>query len=341
MSRARLQLQVPNVAQSDDTRPKKYLYVVDYWPNARKDPSPLPPDGGARDGESMSASLTPMARLVLNYVRGRVVRGEIKRNTAARQRSILIAFADAYGRRPVNILGRKHIEQWLEQRQDLSAASRRNEFQAVRQFTRWLTLEKMIKTDPCARMKAPKVPRSVPRAMPATDIDRLLEALPDNRARLIISLMLNMGLRRGEVLSLQTGDYDATARTMTVVGKGGHTRLLPVPDEVAHHLRAYLGERGTSAGPMILKLDGHGGISDSRMGQLVRGWMEDAGVKHRAGDGRAAHSLRHTLATNVVAVEPDLRVVQQILGHVSLTSTQIYLAAADLPRVRSAMERAS
>jgi site-specific recombinase XerD len=252
-----------------------------------------------------------------------------------------MGFADSYGRRPVNLLGRKHIEQWMEQRQDLSPASRRNEFQAVRQFTRWLMVEKQIKTDPCATMRAPKVPRSVPRAMPHDDVQRLLGALPDNRARLVTALMLNMGLRRGEVLSLQAGDYDTHARTITVVGKGGHARLLPVPDEVAHHMRAYMTERGNVAGPLVLREDGRGGISDSRLGQLVRSWMEDAGVKVRAGDGRAAHSLRHTLATNVVAVEPDLRVVQQILGHVSLTSTQIYLAAADLPRVRSAMERAS
>jgi site-specific recombinase XerD len=285
--------------------------------------------------------LTPVARLVLTYIRGRVARGEIKHNTAARQRSILMGFADSYGRRPVNLLGRKHIEQWMEQRQDLSPASRRNEFQAVRQFTRWLMVEKQIKTDPCATMRAPKVPRSVPRAMPHDDVQRLLGALPDNRARLVTALMLNMGLRRGEVLSLQAGDYDTHARTITVVGKGGHARLLPVPDEVAHHMRAYMTERGNVAGPLVLREDGRGGISDSRLGQLVRSWMEDAGVKVRAGDGRAAHSLRHTLATNVVAVEPDLRVVQQILGHVSLTSTQIYLAAADLPRVRSAMERAS
>jgi integrase/recombinase XerD len=286
------------------------------------------------------SNLHQCERLVLAYIRGRVARREIKHNTASRQRSILMGFAASYGKRPINLLGRKHIEHWMESRQDLSPASRRNEFQAVRQFTRWLTLEKRIKTDPCAQIRAPKVPRSVPRAMPADDIDRLLAVLPDARARLIIALMLRMGLRRGEVISVQVGDYDPAARTMSVTGKGGHTRLLPVPTDVEHAIRDYLAGRRWVAGPLIQREDGHGGLSDARVGQLVRAWMEQAGVKRHPGDGRAAHSLRHTMATNLVEVEPDLRVVQGALGHRSLTSTQIYLATADLPKMRAAMELA-
>jgi site-specific recombinase XerD len=289
----------------------------------------------------MGGNLTECERLVLSYIRGRVGRREIRLNTAARQRSILLGFAASYGKRPINLLSRKHVERWLEDRQDLAPSSRRNEFQALRQFTRWLVVEHKIKTDPVATMKAPKVPRSVPRALAGDEVDRLLEVLPDARARLVIALMLRLGLRRAEVISLQVGDYDDRARTLTVVGKGGHARLLPVPGDVAGAIHAYMSERGWTNGSLILRADGHGGISNSRIGQMVRGWMEDAGVKTRPYDGKAPHALRHTLATNVAAVEPDLRVVQSILGHVSLTSTQIYLRHAELGKVRDAIERAS
>lgn len=282
--------------------------------------------------------LTETQAVVLRYVRGRVARREIQQNTAGRVRSILMGFADCYGRRPLKLIGRKHIELWLEERQDLSTASRRNEFQAVRQFLNWCVEERLIRVNPMASMRAPKVPRSVPRAMPERDVTHLLNALPDARARVVVALMLRMGLRRGEVVALQTGDWDQQAQTLSVVGKGGHTRILPVPRDVAHDLRVYLAEHGAGAGHLIRREDGRGGISNSRIGQLIRQWMEDAGVKSRAGDGRAAHSLRHTMATNVVAIEPDLRVVQQILGHQSLTSTQVYLKHAELPRLRAAME---
>ena len=286
--------------------------------------------------------LTECERLVLSYVRGRVRRGEIKHNTAARNRSILMAFAASYGKRKVALMGRHAIERWLEERSpDLAPASRRNEFQAVRQFVRWLIAEKHLKSDPMAGMKAPRVPRSVPRAMPSADVDKLLDVLPDARARLAISLMVRLGLRRNEVITVQVGDYDADAETLTVLGKGGHTRLLPVPPDVSRAIRDYLAVRGWTAGPMILREDGSAGLSNSRIGQMVRGFMEDAGVKARPYDGRAAHSLRHTAATNVVAVEADLRVVQQFLGHASLTSTQRYLAHAEIGKIRSALEKSA
>ena len=279
-----------------------------------------------------------MAVVVLSYMRGRVARHEIQRTTASHQRTMLLGFAGSYGKRPVNVLSRRHVEAWLEGRHDLAPGSRRNEFQALRQFTRWLLQERAIKTDPCAHMRAPKVPRPIPRAMPQADVVALIGALPDDRARVVVALMLRMGLRRAEVVRLQDGDYDQVGQTLVVVGKGGHTRILPVPSDVARSLREYAANQGRTAGPLVHRLDGQGGISNSRLGQLIRAWMEDAGVKSRAGDGRAAHSLRHTMATRVVEVEPDLRVVQQILGHISLTSTQIYLRHAELGRVRAAME---
>jgi site-specific recombinase XerD len=286
-------------------------------------------------------SLTPLQRLSLSYVRGRVARKEIRPNTANRVRSILGTFCLSYGHRPVRNLGRRDIERWQESRGHLKPASRRNEFQAVRQFVRWLIAEKHLKSDPMYQLRAPKVPRSVPRAMPAADVERLQAALPDARARLVIALMVRMGMRRQEVITVQAGDYDPEGETLTIIGKGGHTRLLPVPPDVSQAIRAYMETRGWTAGPMILREDGMGGISNSRIGQMVRGFMEAAGVKQRPHDGRAAHALRHTAATNVVAVEPDLRVVQQFLGHASLTSTQRYLAHAELGKMRAALERSA
>lgn len=280
---------------------------------------------------------TTMWPLIVRYSSGRMARGEIARNTAIRVRSILASFAISYGRRPVANLGRAHIEAWMAERGPvIGPASRRNEFQAMRQFTCWLRLEKVIKTDPCAGMRAPRVPRSVPRALTAEEVDQLRAVLPDQRARAMVALMLDMGLRRGEVIGLQVGDWDRTAKTLRVKGKGGHERVLPVPDIVTEQLSAYLNEVGARSGPMIRRLDG-GPISNSYIGRMTREWLEESGVKARAYDGKACHALRHTLASEVADVEPDLRVLQQLLGHVSLTSTQVYLRGADMDRMRTAL----
>jgi len=194
---------------------------------------------------------------VLRYTQGRMARGEIVAGTMVRTRSILASFAAFYGKRPITSLGRSHVETWMAERgPSLGPASRRNEFQAVRQFTKWLKLEKLIKTDPCQAIRAPKVPRSVPRALTGEEVDRLRAVLPDRRARACVALMLDMGLRRGEVIALQVGDWDRTARTLRVTGKGGHTRVLPVPDAVAAELVAYLDEVGGRSGPLIRRLDG-------------------------------------------------------------------------------------
>lgn len=277
-------------------------------------------------------------RLTAQYVRERVLRHEIVKSSARRMRTVLSYFAASFGGRDVAKMGRKDIERWLATRAHLSAGTRRNEVVIVRGFTRWLREQRLLKADPMLGIKSPKVPRSVPRALTDDEARRLWFALPDARARAIVILMIGLGLRREEVITVQTGDWDRGAKTMRVVGKGSHVRLLPVPESVADVLELYV---PVTAGPLIRRNDGIHGISNSYVGGLMRTWMEDAGIKHSPFDGKACHSLRHTLASRVADVQPDLRVLQQILGHVSLTSTQIYLRHAEMGKLRAAMEGAA
>lgn len=249
---------------------------------------------------------------------------------------MLANYAKSFGERDIAKMGRKDIERWMATRTNLAAGSRRLEYTIVRCFVRWLTIEKKTRLDPMLGMRGPKVPRSVPRALSDSEMLRLWAVLPDTRAHAIIALMVGVGLRREEVVVLQTGDWDRDAGTLRVVGKGGHVRLIPVPTRVAAILTVYL--VGLRAGPLIRRADGIHGLSGIWTGQLVRGWLEAAGVKTGAYDGRACHSFRHTLASRVADQEPDLRVLQQILGHQNLTSTQVYLRHAEMGKLRAAME---
>lgn len=276
--------------------------------------------------------------LISRYVASRLTRREIGRLTAARTRTVLGSFARVFGQRPVKNMSVTDIERWLRTRQHVAVSTLRYDIVTLRTFVKWLRNEGELRNDPMKTILNPKTPRSVPRALTRTEVRALLSVLPDARANAIAMLMLGLGLRLTEVASLQAGDWDQVARTLRVTGKGGHTRLLPVPGRVATALTRY---RPQPSGAMIRHHDGSHGLSAKRISALMREWMWTAGIKHAPYDGRACHSLRHTLASEVADVEPDMRVLQQILGHVSLTSTQIYLRGVESARLRSALEEAA
>ncbi len=280
---------------------------------------------------------TPTWRAGFAWIDGRRKRSEITAATASRNLSILTSFAESFGNRPIERLSRTDIERWQTARAHLAPATRRHEFGVIRAWCRHLVERGTIRRDPTTGMKAPRVPRPADRALTADQVEALEAVLPDSRARAVFALMRWCGLRRAEVIALQVGDWDRRAETLQIVGKGGHHRTEPVPEWVARPLGDYLAEHGAHVGPMIRTLDGTRGISNSYLGRLMSEWMTDAGVKRAPGDGMACHSLRHTIASELVEAGTDLPTVQEFLGHVSITSTQVYLRRAAVGRVRAAM----
>jgi site-specific recombinase XerC len=295
----------------------------------------VPASASVARGAPGAATLVP---LVYAWINGRVRRREITAGTARRYRTVALTFAETFGARPVKNMSRRDVERWLESRQHLAKGTLRNDVNTLRGFLTWLQREQHIARHPMLDIRTPKVPRSVPRALTDDEAHRFWDSLPDLRSRAIVTLMLGLGLRRAEVLGLQVGDWDRRSQTITVTGKGGHMRQLPMLESQAAHIDRYLDSIGVTAGPMIRTEDGSRSISNCWLGMLVAQWMRDAGVKHRPLDGKAAHALRHTAASDIADVETDLRVVQQFLGHQSLATTQIYLRRIGLVRIREAME---
>lgn len=293
------------------------------------------------DQSARMADTTTLTKLAHRWTIERVRRHEITPSTAARTRSIIASFADSYGRRPIANMSRRDIERWMETRSHLAPGTRRHEFSVVRQLCRHLVETGQIRRDPTTGVRPPKVPRPADRALSRDEVDRLEAVLPDARARAIFALMRHVGLRRAEVLALQVGDWDRRAETLQIVGKGGHHRTEPCPPWVAAPLASYLAETGAQAGPMIRTLDGSRGLAHSTLGRMMSKWMTDAGVKVAAFDGRNCHALRHTIASELIESGADICVVQELLGHQSITSTQVYLRRAAVERVRSAMSAAN
>ncbi len=278
-------------------------------------------------GPGRTAKKPPtVASLAEAYIRERLQRHEITPITARNIRSSLTSLGRVTGNRPVARLSRSDIERWLATSQGKAASTRRADLSEVKAFCRWLVRRRYIRVDPTAELPPVRIPRYLPRALPREKIAKLIGSLPDSRAVLMCLLMVQEGLRCGEVAALQLGDLDFNQRTARVVGKGGHERFLPLSEETWCALAAYLQEHPATSGPLVrsYRVEWRALHADTISG-MVSGWMSEAGIKRYRRDGVSAHALRHTAATDMLRGGAHLRDVQHALGHAHLSTTEVYL----------------
>ena len=279
--------------------------------------------------DSPSPSLESLA---LRYVADRTSRGRFHNDTPRKVTNILLNFAASVGPDlPANRLTRRHVETWASSL-TVSPSTARNRISTVRAFCQWLAKDH-VRSDPARDLEIPRLPRSIPRGMKSTSVSRLYTVLPDRRAELIISLMVQEGLRCMEVSSLQLGDVDFLDNLLFIrAGKGGHQRILPITRETRSAIDAYLATHPASHGPLIrgyVRNDPtrstHLPMRPGTISKYVSDWMKEAGLKSFPKDGVSAHALRHTAATDMLRSGAHLRDVQAALGHSSLATTQRYL----------------
>jgi len=190
--------------------------------------------------------------------------------------------------------------------------------------------------DPSADVELPKVPRGVPKALSEADVERLLgsvigdEPLP-RRDRAILEVLYGTGLRISELVGLSLADLDLDAGLLRAFGKGSKERIVPIGRFATAALVAWLGEGGRpemEPQRWARRGDSEAIFLNTRGGRLSRqgAWM----VVHRAGErcglaGRLSpHVLRHSCATHMLDHGADIRTVQELLGHASITTTQVY-----------------
>lgn len=263
------------------------------------------------------------------WVKTRLARGEISANTAATYRAGLESLADKLDRKTLATeVNRNTINWWLEDCvQRLSPASVRIYFTSVCGFFKWAVLEELVPTNPTAGMKAPRKKRSVPRGIESGLVAQAIEEALDPRERLVLTLMVSEGLRAMEVAGIQIGDLDFGRSIMTVTGKGGHSRIIPLADETVRAIEEYMPMRGRRQGCLIQGLPGSitagDGIQSKTVVKMISAALERAGINE------TGHGLRHTFAYDMLDAGANLRDVQNALGHASLATTQVYLPAAN------------
>lgn len=280
--------------------------------------------------------MSSLGELAIQYLDERVAQGELDPMTARNHRSALSHFARTIDK-PVAKLARGDVEKWLETRSHLRPTTRRSQFSYLTTFCTWLVRKEYLTKNPVEGIRPPRVPKSVPRALPPEEVAATLRHARGTRGRAIVWLMVGQGLRCCEVSRLDLDDWDRHGQHLTIRGKGDNERVLPMPAEVATAVDAYLAEHPAQHGPLIRAYRTDTRLRPDSISGMVSEWMRAAGVKRRARDGRSAHAFRHTAASDVLDRCPDLRVVQQMLGHAHLTTTTIYLRRASMGQLREAM----
>ncbi|MBD1537174.1 tyrosine recombinase XerC [Arthrobacter sp. S13_S34] len=220
---------------------------------------------------------------------------------------------------------------------------------SVRVFTAWAMAEERIAADPALRLKAPKREQSLPGVLQAGQLTRLLATLEEAAAegaplalrdRAIVELLYATGVRVGELAGLDVDDLDPDRRTLRVIGKGNKERTVPYGVPAALAVDDWL-RRGRpllardNSGPALF-LGARGGRVDQRQ---VRSMVNNlfAGLGDTSASG--PHALRHSAATHLLDGGADLRAVQEILGHSSLATTQIYTHVS-VDRLRKSYQQA-
>jgi integrase/recombinase XerD len=220
----------------------------------------------------------------------------------------------------------------------LSAATAARRRSAVRQFYRFALSEGWRKDDPSRRLEAPARGRPLPKVLSREEIERLFERLMDRdgasalRLLTLVELAYASGLRVSELLALRVEPFRRDPDHLIVRGKGGKERLAPIGPAARRAVQAWLATRDASRKPkapdspwLFPSTGASGHLTPRRFAQLLEQAALDAGLER----GRVTpHVLRHAFATHLLEGGADLRVVQTLLGHADISTTQIYTHVA-------------
>jgi integrase/recombinase XerC len=214
----------------------------------------------------------------------------------------------------------------------LAPASQARATSAWRTFTRFLARRGYLADDPGRTLLPPRLPVRLPRTLPEEPLGGALDTLPrgnaaERRDRAILELLYSSGLRVSEAVSLDRARLDMDERAVRVRGKGNKERIVPVGKRALEAIRDMLGDRSAGAGAKAgrdaepLFVNGRGGRLTTRSVQRMVA-VRLAGASK--GVGVTPHALRHSFATHLLDRGAELHAIQELLGHASLASTQVY-----------------
>lgn len=227
----------------------------------------------------------------------------------------------------------KHLQSFLAHinELELSAGTQARVISGIKSFYRYLLLEEVIKNDPTELLEAPKLKRALPEFLSVEEVELLLGAIDHStpegqRNRAMLETMYSCGLRVSEVINLQLSNLYLDVGFIRVIGKGNKERLVPIGETAAKqvklykdHVRSFVNIK--QGNEDIVFLNRRGSALSRVMVFLI---LKDLTIKSGIKKNIHPHTLRHSFATHLVEAGADLRAVQEMMGHKSITTTEIY-----------------
>ena len=295
----------------------------------------------------MKASLAEQERLIDLFLDAAWAERGLSRNTLQSYRYDLLLLAEHQKKRGRGLesASREDLLHFLASRvkQGRSPRSLSRYLSGFRQFYRWLLREGRIGQDPSALIESPRLGRGLPKVLSEQQVIGLLEA-PDVatplglRDRTMLELMYATGLRVSELVTLELVSLNMNQGVLRVIGKGEKERLVPLGEEAISWIGRYLETsrpellKGAES-PQMFVTARKAGMTRQAFWHLIRRYAQRAGITPKV----SPHVLRHSFATHLLNHGADLRVVQLLLGHSDLSTTQIYthIAREGLKRLHS------
>jgi integrase/recombinase XerC len=227
---------------------------------------------------------------------------------------------------------RKYLS-FLHRKNKKSSIARK--ISTLRSFFKYLAREQIIPSNPAKSVSTPKVEKTLPTTLTVDEAFRLMESPKDIfgkssseglkekklRDRAILELLYSSGLRVSELVGLNSNQLDIDLGIVRVMGKGRKERIVPVGVKAIEVLKAYMEERGIMKGEEPIFVNSLGGRLTARsVGRLIKKYSRHSGIYRKV----SPHSLRHTFATHLLDAGADIREIQEMLGHSSLSTTQRY-----------------
>ncbi|MCF2706513.1 site-specific tyrosine recombinase XerD [Arcanobacterium haemolyticum] len=280
-------------------------------------------------------STSRLDRSIRRYLEHLAVERSLSANTVGAYRRDLAKYSDhlsSRGRDNPESITEEDVAAFAETLSSMAPASVARAMTSVRSFHRFLYDESVTPSDPAAFVKPPKIPSRLPKALDVDEVTRLVESasVDDSptslRDRALLEILYGTGARISEAVGLAIDDIDTDARTIRLFGKGRKERILPLGAYALEALDAYivrgrpeLAKHGRGTAALFLNTLGRP-LSRQSAWHILQEAAHRAGITAHV----SPHTLRHSFATHLLQGGADIRVVQEMLGHSSVTTTQIY-----------------
>ena len=250
----------------------------------------------------------------------------LSKNTLEAYRRDLSNFFDFCNDIDISKIQRTQINSYVRNLHEkkYSPTSIMRKIASLRGFFKWACANEKTKSNPTLTLEQPKIPQKLPKVMTAEEINFILNQDLSKLHRVIIELLYGCGLRVSELVNLKINDYDLNGKYLECTGKGSKDRIVPLGKKAISAIKNYLPEREYTLQKYNLQskqlLINEKGKQVTR--QEVYTFIHEQGKKlHKA---ISPHTLRHTFATHLLENGADLRVVQELLGHSDVSTTQLY-----------------